>query len=65
LEEWSKSPPYVGVWPVLGFMIPSQPALDFIEKHKPMWRQLDIEDKYQDLRVWTDDYSNLLRVFEW
>jgi hypothetical protein len=62
LEEWSKSPPFVGVWPVLGYLVPSEKVQEFIDDEKPIWRPLKLRD---DVGLWTDDYSNLLRVFEW
>jgi len=62
LEEWSKSPPFVGVWPILGFLVPSEKTQDFIEEEKPLWKPLKIDP---EVGLWTDDYSNLLQVFDW
>jgi hypothetical protein len=62
LAEWSKSPPFVGVWPVLGFLVPSEKVHEFIDDEKPLWRPLKTEEK---VGLWTDDYSNLLQVFSW
>jgi hypothetical protein len=61
LDRWSKSPPFVGVWPVLGFLLPATEVEDFINSEKPMWKPLELDDR---VGLWTDDYSNLLRVFD-
>jgi protein-L-isoaspartate O-methyltransferase len=61
-EQWAKSPPIVGVWPVLGFVVPSEPLQKYIQSQRPRWRRVEIK---KEVGVWTDDYSNLLQVFDW
>jgi hypothetical protein len=62
LAQWSKSPPFVGVWPVLGFIVPSEGLQKFIDEEKPQWRPVQTK---AGVGLWTDDYSNLLQVFSW
>ncbi len=62
LEQWGKSPPFVGVWPVLGFVVPTEPLQKYIEAQRPMWKAVE---RRKGVGLWTDDYSNLLQVFEW
>jgi hypothetical protein len=61
LAQWSKSPPFVGVWPVLGFLLPDEAVEEFINRQKATWKPLELDDR---VGLWTDDYSNLLRVFD-
>ena len=61
LDRWAKSPPFVGVWPVLGFLLPEKEVEKFINQEKAMWKPLELNDR---VGLWTDDYSNLLRVFD-
>jgi hypothetical protein len=37
-------------------------CLALFEHLRPPWRKLKV---LPDVGVWTDDYSNLLRVFDW
>jgi hypothetical protein len=62
LEEWSKSTPFVGVWPVLGYVVPSQQLQSYIKLEKAVWHPLTSEE---GVGLWTDDYSNLLQVLQW
>ncbi len=65
LRKWTESPPYIGTWPVLGFFVPSESLLEFIDRRKPHWEKLTMTEGFEKVGVWTDDYSNLLQVFDW
>ncbi|MFQ5680316.1 MAG: hypothetical protein ACE5HP_12765, partial [Gemmatimonadota bacterium] len=40
----------------------SREALERLRQRDPRWQDLDSPKR---LRVWTDDYSNILRVLKW
>jgi hypothetical protein len=45
-----------------GLQIQSTVGLTLLERLRPPWRKLKLRP---EVGVWTDDYSNLLRVWEW
>jgi spermidine synthase len=64
-ERWGEALLAAGAWPAGGTALTGQAMLAgglLDELRPPPWRKLQPEPK---VGVWTDDYSNLLSVFEW